>query len=166
MHSSRGMEGIREMSFLAEDYGVDLCMEVLNRYENHILNTAQEGVAFVKQIGRPNVKVMLDTFHMNIEEDSIGEAIRTAGPWLGHFHIGECNRKVPGKGRLPWREIGEALRDINYSGCVVMEPFVRMSGTIGSEVKVWRDLSDNADEGKLDQDAYNALMFCRYVLQK
>ena len=57
---------------------------------------------------------MLDTFHMNIEEDSLGEAIRTAGPLLGHFHTGENNRRVPGKGRLPWHEIGTALREIGY----------------------------------------------------
>ena len=161
----RGVAGIREVSFVAEEYGINLCLEVLNRFENHILNTAEEGVAFVRQVDRRNVKVMLDTFHMNIEEDSIGGAIRTAGPLLGHFHTGECNRKVPGKGRIPWLEIGEALREINYTECVVMEPFVRMGGTIGSEIKVWRDLSENADEAKLDKDAQDALNFSRYILQ-
>ena len=74
---------------------------MLNRFENHVLNTAEEGVAFVREVGKPNVKVMLDTFHMNIEEDSFGKAIRTAGPLLGHFHTGENNRRVPGKGGCP-----------------------------------------------------------------
>ena len=83
---ARGLEGIASLADVAADHGVTLCLEVLNRFENHVLNTADEGVAFVREVGKPNVKVMLDTFHMNIEEDSFGKAIRTAGPLLGHFH--------------------------------------------------------------------------------
>ena len=79
------MEGIHGIADFANDLGINLCIEVLNRFENHVLNTAAEGVAFVKDVGKSNVKVMLDTFHMNIEEDSFGDAIRTAGPLLGHF---------------------------------------------------------------------------------
>jgi len=161
---ARGIEGIRSIADFAHDRGINLCMEVLNRFENHVLNTAAEGVAFVKEVDKPNVKVMLDTFHMNIEEDSIGGAIRTAGPLLGHFHTGECNRRVPGKGRTPWREIGEALRDIGYNGTVVMEPFIKMGGQVGADIKVWRDLSQGADEAQMDQDARDALTFSRYML--
>lgn len=161
----RSVESVREIAAVASDCGVDFCLEVLNRFENYLLNTAREGVDFMKQVGHPNVKVMLDTFHMNIEEDSIGGAIRTAGSLLGHFHTGECNRKVPGKGRVPWGEIGEALREIGYQGGVVMEPFVRMGGTVGSNIKVWRDISCDADEAKLDQDARDGLNFSRYMLE-
>jgi D-psicose/D-tagatose/L-ribulose 3-epimerase len=160
----RGVASIQEVSRIAEEYGIVLCLEVLNRFENHIMNTAEEGVAFVKQVDRPNVKVMLDTFHMNIEEDSIGGAIRTAGSLLGHLHTGECNRRVPGKGRIPWKEIGEALREINYTGGIVMEPFVMMGGTVGSQIKVWRDLSNGADEAMLDKDALDALNFSRHMM--
>ncbi|UXS41039.1 sugar phosphate isomerase/epimerase [Agrobacterium tumefaciens] len=161
---ARGVEGIHGIADFANDLGINLCIEVLNRFENHVLNTAAEGVAFVKDVGKNNVKVMLDTFHMNIEEDSFGEAIRTAGPLLGHFHTGESNRRVPGKGGMPWHEIGLALRDINYTGAVVMEPFVKTGGTIGSDIKVWRDLSGGADLAKMDEDARNALAFSRFVL--
>jgi D-psicose/D-tagatose/L-ribulose 3-epimerase len=90
---------------------------------------------------------MLDTFHMNIEEDSFGAAIRAAGPLLGHFHTGENNRRVPGKGRLPRHEIGTTLREIGYDGAVVMEPFVKMGGGIGSDI-----------------NARQSLAFSRYVL--
>lgn len=162
----RGADGIREISHVAEDLGITLCIEVLNRFENYVLNTAEEGVAFVKQVGRPNVKVMLDTFHMNIEEDSIGGAIRTAGPLLGHLHTGECNRRVPGQGRMPWREIGEALRDIGYDGNVVMEPFVRSGGAVGNDIRVWRDLSNKASEQKLDRDAAESLRFSRFMFER
>lgn len=161
---ARGVEGINGIADFANDLGINLCIEVLNRFENHVLNTAAEGVAFVKDVGKNNVKVMLDTFHMNIEEDSFGEAIRTAGPLLGHFHTGESNRRVPGKGRMPWHEIGLALREINYTGAVVMEPFVKTGGTIGSDIKVWRDLSNGADIAKMDEDARNSLAFSRFVL--
>ena len=137
---------------------------MLNRFENHVLNTAEEGVAFVREIDKPNVKVMLDTFHMNIEEDSFADAIRTAGPLLGHFHTGENNRRVPGKGRLPWHEIGAALREIGYGGAVVMEPFVKMGGQVGNDIRVWRDLSGNANEAQMDEAARQALAFSRYVL--
>jgi D-psicose/D-tagatose/L-ribulose 3-epimerase len=162
----RSVESVREIAGIAGECGVDFCLEVLNRFENYLLNTAEEGVNFVKQVDHPNVKVMLDTFHMNIEEDSIGGAIRTSGAYLGHFHSGECNRKVPGKGRMPWREIGEALHDIGYQGGVVMEPFVRMGGTVGADIKVWRDISCGADENKLDGDAREALDFSRYILER
>ena len=68
----RSVKSVREIAKVAEDCGVDLCLEVLNRFENYLINTAEEGVDFVKQVDHPSVKVMLDTFHMNIEEDSIG----------------------------------------------------------------------------------------------
>jgi len=137
----------------------ELEMEVVNRFEQFLINDAKEAVQYVKDVGCSNVKVMLDTFHMNIEEDNIGDAIRYTSSYLGHFHIGECNRKVPGRGHMPWDEIGKALRDINYKGYAVMEPFVKMGGGVGSDIKVWRDLSDDADEAKLDADIAKSVKF-------
>ena len=72
---------------------------------------------------------------------------------------------VPGKGRMPWREIGDALKDIGYDKAVVMEPFVRMGGQVGSDIKVWRDISRNASEEQLDADAKRAVEFQRYMLE-
>ena len=148
----------------AEDHGITYCLEVVNRFEQFLLNTAAEGVAYVEAVGSPNLKLLLDAFHMNIEEDSIGGAIVTAGDKLGHFHIGETNRKTPGKGHMPWDEIGQALKKINYQGRVVMEPFVNMGGEVGRDIKVWRDLGNGADEARLDQDAKDALAFIRSKL--
>ncbi len=161
-----GVQNVREIAKVAQDCGIDFCLECLNRYEGYLLNTAAEGVAFCHEVGLPNVKLLLDTFHMNIEEDSFYDAITTAGPLLRRLHTGEANRKVPGKGRLPWREIGDALAKINFTGDVVMEPFVKEGGTVGSEIKVWRDLSNHADEAQLDEDARNSLAFSRYVIGK
>lgn len=159
------VEGIKKLGEIARTYGITLGMEVLNRFENHILNTSKEGVAFVKAVGLENVKVMLDTFHMNIEEESMGGAIRAAGKYLGHLHTGECNRLVPGRGRIPWKELGEALRDIDYNGTVVMEPFVKMGGTIGENIHVWRDLSNGSTEKELDEAARKALVFQKYMFE-
>ena len=158
---ARSVESMKIAADIARDNGVTLLCEVVNRFEHYMINTAAEAVEFVKEIGQPNVKAMLDTFHMNIEEDFLGDAIRTAGDLLGHLHIGECNRKVPGRGHMPWDEIGQALRDIGYDGCVVMEPFVRMGGTVGREIRVWRDLSGGADDAGLDRDIAEALKFVR-----
>ena len=160
------VEGMKKLSELAKPYQITLNLEVLNRFENPILNTAEEGVQFVTEVDRDNVKVMLDTFHMNIEETSISAAIRTAGNLLGHFHTGECNRMVPGQGRMPWREIAEALHEIQYDGSVVMEPFVRRGGQIEMDIHIWRNMKTDISEEILDRDARNALLFEKYLFEQ
>lgn len=161
----RSVKNVREIGAVAADCGVDYCLEVLNRFEGYLLNTAAEGVEFVKQVDMPSVKVMLDTFHMNIEEDSMSGAIRSAKGLLGHFHTGECNRRVPGRGRMPWREISDALYDIGYDGLICMEPFVMMGGKVGSDIKVWRDVSCGADTERLDREAAESVAFERYIFE-
>ncbi|MEK3978543.1 sugar phosphate isomerase/epimerase [Psychrobacillus sp. FSL K6-2836] len=160
------IESIRELAEYAAPLNITLLAETLNRFEQFLLNDTQEAIDYVKEVGKPNVKVMLDTFHMNIEEDSIPDAIRLAGNYLGHLHIGEGNRKVPGKGSLDWSGIGQALQDINYSDYVVMEPFVKMGGQVGQDIKVWRDLSDNASEEQLDQELAKSLKFVKEHFEK
>ncbi len=161
----RSVKNVREVGKIAQDHGVDYCLEVLNRFEGYLLNTAEEGVAFVQQVDVPAVKLHLDTFHMNIEEDSMGGAIRQAGKLLGHFHTGECNRRVPGKGRMPWHEIGTALRDIGYTGNVVMEPFVNTGGQVGQDIKIWREMNPDDSATRMDADAQGALQFMRHVFE-
>ncbi|MST82402.1 D-psicose 3-epimerase [Bilifractor porci] len=160
----RSVEAIRVLADYAKPYNIILGMETINRFESYLLNTAEESTRFVKEVGKDNVKVHLDTFHMNIEEDDIGAAIRCAGGYLGHLHTGESNRKTPGHGHLPWHEIGQALHDIHYDGMVVMEPFVSMGGQVGQDIKVWRDLCNGATEEELDEDARRACEFQRFML--
>ena len=158
----RSIDNIRELADMAAAYDISLGMEVLNRFEGYLLNICEEAVEFVDKVGRPNVKVMLDTFHMNIEEDSFGDAIRLAGDRLGHLHVGEANRRPPfAGGRIPWQEIGEALHEIHYDGDVVMEPFVRMGGAVGKDIRIWHDLSNGCPDEKLDQDAAESVKFLR-----
>jgi D-psicose/D-tagatose/L-ribulose 3-epimerase len=127
------------------------------------MNTAAEGIAFAEQVGSPNCKVLLDTFHMNIEEDSLSGSILQAGTWLGHFHIGEANRRPPGRGRIPWGEIFGALRQINYQGGIVMEPFLIPGGEVGRDISVFRDLLGTGD---LDKEAARSVEFVRSELKK
>lgn len=155
------IESVKELAEYARQYDITLLIETLNRFEQFLLNDAEEAVSYVKEVDEPNVKVMLDTFHMNIEEDNIADAIRYTGDHLGHLHIGEANRKVPGKGSMPWKEIGQALKDIHYDGYVVMEPFVKTGGQVGQDIKVWRDLSGNATEEQLDRELAESLVFVK-----
>ncbi len=159
----RSIKNMKTVSKFAEEYDIMMGMEILNRFEGYMLNTCEEGLAYVNAVDSKNVGVMLDTFHMSIEEDNIAAAIRKAGDKLCHLHLGERNRMVPGKGTMPWDEIGQALRDINYQGAAVMEPFVLQGGTIGKEVKVWRNLVADTSEEALDRDAKNSVAFTRHV---
>ena len=161
----RSVANMKKVAKVAEECGVVLGMEVLNRFEGYLLNTCDEAIRYVDAVGSKNVQIMLDTFHMSIEEDNIAAAIRKAGDKLCHLHLGERNRKVPGKGTMPWDEIGQALRDINYQHAAVMEPFVMPGGTIGSEVKVWRNLVEDTSEAALDADAKGALQFVKHVFE-
>ncbi len=158
---ARGVESVKEMAKTAENYGIDMCLEVVNRFETHILNTAEEGLRFCEQVDSPNVKLLLDTFHMNIEEDNIADAIRLAGNRLGHLHVGEGNRKLPGMGSLPWHEIGSALREIGYDAGVVMEPFMMQGGKVGEDIKVWRDLSGGERTEIMDRQIAESVKYLR-----
>jgi len=155
------LTSVKEMGKTAQALGIDMCLEVVNRFETLILNTAEEAIQFCNEVNNPNVKILLDTFHMNIEEDNIGDAIRSAGKLLGALHVGEGNRTVPGQGHLPWDEIGKALRDIGFNGGAVMEPFVLQGGQVGKDIKVFRDLSGGADEEQMDAEIKAGLDFLK-----
>ncbi len=157
----RGVKSVKELGKVAHDLGIDYCLEVVNRFETNILNTCAEAIQYCKDVDCNSVKILLDTFHMNIEEDNIADAIRLAGDYLGHVHVGEGNRKPPGQGSLPWNEIGKALRDINFKQGIVMEPFVIMGGKVGEDIKVWRDLSDGADMATMDKNIKESLVFLK-----
>lgn len=158
----RSVASMKEAIKAAEDNNVIFNTEVVNRFEQFIMNTCDEAIAYVEAVGSPNARILLDTFHMNIEEDFVADAVRKAGDKLGHFHIGENNRMPPGSGHIPWAEIGAALRKINYQGDIVMEPFITPGGQVGRDIKVFRDLGANLN---LDEEAQKALMFMRGVLK-
>lgn len=164
------VESMQEIIKTAEECGVDYCFEVLNRFEQFLFNTAEEAVAFSERIGSPRAKILLDTYHMNIEENAIAPAVAYAAAHgkLGHLHVGESNRRVPGVGMtdMDWDGIASAVNAAGYQGAMVMEPFVLVTAHNAKRTHVWRDLSDGADINRLVQDARTGGHFLRGKLDK
>lgn len=126
---------------IAQAAGVDLVLEVVNRFETNLLNTTAQGLAFLQETGSDHVRLHLDTFHMNIEEANPAAAIRLAGDKLGYFHIGESNRGYLGDGTIDFDAIFDALVEIDYRRDIVFESF---SGAIVDQALslacgIWRD---------------------------
>jgi D-psicose/D-tagatose/L-ribulose 3-epimerase len=139
------VEQLSELSRYAGEKGVALCVEPLNRFETSFINLAQQAVDVVDRVGSPACGILLDTFHMNIEEKSIGAAIRAAGARLKHFHSCENDRGAPGSGHVPWDEVAEALRAVNYDGPVVIESFTSKVKTIARAAAIWRSFAPTQD---------------------
>lgn len=157
---------MKELVKTAEDYGITYAVEAVNRFEGVVLNTAEQAVEYVKAVDSPNMGVLLDTYHMNIEENNIGDAIRCAGDLLVGFHTGENNRMAPGRGHLDWDEIFGALADINYQGRIVSEPFVMLGGQVGRDIYVWRNLVADTSESSIDNEAKFLLEFEKKMIRK
>ena len=135
---------LHELGERAAEAGVRVCVEILNRYENNLLNTAAQGLELIRLTDHPSVGVHLDTFHMNIEELSLGDAIRLAGQDLFHLHGSESDRRTPGEGHVEWSEVGAALRDIGYDGYVVVEAFHHDSH-MAPFACIWRPIAESPD---------------------
>ncbi len=160
------LKSMREIIKAAENNNVTYCVEAVNRFEGCLINTAQEALDYVAQVDSKNIGVLLDTYHMNIEENKIGDAIRLVGNKLTSFHTGENNRTAPGRGHLDWDEIFSALKDINYKNRIVCEPFVMQGGEVGRDIKVFRDLIVDPTEAKIDAEAKYILDFEKAMLAK
>jgi len=159
----RSIESMRQVVKTAEEQGVCCNVEVVNRFENFMINTCEEALEYIEAVDSPNMKMLLDTYHMNIEEDSLKEAIVEAGDQLGHFHVGENNRKPPGQGgHIDWDGVFEGLREIDYEGKIVMEPFLLSGGDVASDIMTWRDM---AEKDELDEKARKARAFIEGKLQ-
>ncbi|MBE5866971.1 MAG: sugar phosphate isomerase/epimerase [Lachnospiraceae bacterium] len=164
---NQSVKSMKEIIKTAEACGVTYCVEAVNRFETCIINTAAEALAYIEEIDSPNIGVLLDTYHMNIEENSIGDAIRLVGAdRMKNFHTGENNRTAPGRGHLNWDEIFGALAEIGYKGPIVSEPFVMMGGEVGRDIHVFRDLVENPTEERIDAEAAYLIDFEKKMLAK
>jgi D-psicose/D-tagatose/L-ribulose 3-epimerase len=121
-------------------------IEPLNRFESHFINVARDAVRFIKDVGLPNVKVHLDTFHMIREEDDFAQAVHDAEGYLGYVHACENQRGIPGTGLVPWRSFFEALKDVGYDGCITIESFDPEMERIAKLTAIWRKLADSPEE--------------------
>jgi D-psicose/D-tagatose/L-ribulose 3-epimerase len=133
------------LSAYAGDHGAILCVEPLNRFETSFVNLSAQAIEIIDRVNHPNCKMLLDTFHMNIEERSIGDAIRAAGSRLQHFHTCENDRGAPGSGHVPWAEVAQALRDVGYQGPCVIESFTSKVKSIAKAAAIWRPLAETQD---------------------
>jgi sugar phosphate isomerase/epimerase len=119
------LDALEELGEHAENEGTLVLLEPLNRYEDHMLNRVEQAVELCEAVGRPSVKVMGDLFHMNIEEDDLGEAIRRAEGHLAHVHLADSNRLQPGAGHTDFGRAFAALRSIGFDGYMAMECGIR-----------------------------------------
>jgi D-psicose/D-tagatose/L-ribulose 3-epimerase len=139
------IENMRLAAEYAADRGIKLAVEPLNRFETDFINTVEQGLELFSKIGKDNVGFLIDTFHMNLEEKDIPDAIRRAGKKVFNFHSCENDRGTPGTGHIPWQEVSIALRDIGYDGPVVIESFTTEIKEIARAVSQWRPLASSQD---------------------
>lgn len=136
---------LNKLALYAADRGVVLGVEPLNRFETSFINLAEQVKAVVDRVDNPACGIMLDTFHMNIEEKSLGAAIRLAGDKLIHLHACENDRGAPGSGNVAWDEVAQALKEIQYDGPVVIESFTSKVKSIARAAAIWRSLAPSQD---------------------
>lgn len=141
-----GVEVMQEVAgYAASQCDVVIGVEILNRFESYFLNTAADGVRFIDDVGMPNVKIHLDTFHMIREEDDMAGAILTCGDRLGYFHACGSHRGIPGKDVVPWLETFAALKQSGYTGPITIESF-HPDKAVAPLVAVWRDFADSPEQ--------------------
>lgn len=135
---ARVVAGLKEAGAYAERHGIVLAVEPLNRFETDLCNTARQGLALIDRVGSPAVKLMLDTFHMCMEEDDLAGAIREAGQAMVHFQANENHRGFIGTGTVDWKAVCRALVDVGYAGPITLEPFRRNDDRLGVPLAQWR----------------------------
>ena len=120
------LEGLHTLGLHALKHGVLVLLEPMNRYEDHMVNTLEQAAEYVQAVKHESVRVMADTYHMNIEEANPPESLRRHAAWLAHVHVSDSNRFEPGKGHVDFRAILEILNNIGYDGDLALE--CRLSG--------------------------------------
>jgi D-psicose/D-tagatose/L-ribulose 3-epimerase len=140
------VKNLKELCKYAQELGRQVCMEPLNRFETDFMNTADQALKMVKDVGSPALKIHLDTFHMNIEEKQQGKSIRKVGKLLGHFHACGTDRGTPGNDSLDWKPIVAALKAVGYKGDVVIESFTTDVKVIARAAAIWRRIEPTRNE--------------------
>lgn len=141
---------LRSIGEYAEQVGMVLAVEALNRFECYLCNTTEQLKKVCELANHSAVKAIFDTHHANIEEKSFEQAIETIAPWLAHVHISENDRGTPGKGHIPFDRVFSKLKEIDYEGWLTIESFSRNDVEFANAINVWREYSDPweiAEEG-------------------
>lgn len=136
---------VRDVAKYASDRGIYLGVEPLNRYETSMINLVADALRYVRDVGAENLKIHFDTYHANIEEKSLGDAIKMAGEMLFHVHSCENDRGTPGTGHIPWKEVAQALKQIGYNRWLVIETFQPGIKEIAVAASIWRPLEKDQE---------------------
>jgi D-psicose/D-tagatose/L-ribulose 3-epimerase len=136
---------LADLADYAGERDVTICVEPLNRFETSVLNTAEQTIEVVDRVDHPNCQILLDTFHMNIEETSLADAIRATGDRLAHFHACSNTRGAPGNDTIDWPSVVEALDDVGYDDQAVIESFTPEVESIARAAAIWRPLAESQD---------------------
>jgi D-psicose/D-tagatose/L-ribulose 3-epimerase len=139
------VEGHQALADTLTAHNVILAIEPLNRFETFFLNTAKDAAALAEQINHPNVGILFDTFHANIEEKDIAEGFRTVGKHLKHVHACENDRGIPGTGHVEWSAVFRALSEVSYDGWLTIESFGFALGDLSAAAAIWRDIEKTPD---------------------
>lgn len=133
-----GQETLAKAADYAQQANVMLVFEYLNRFECYFANCAEDAARFTREVNHPNLKMMYDSFHANIEEKSITEAVKACADQLVHVHISENDRSTPGEGNVRWDETFAALKEVNYDGWLVIEAFGLALPELAAATRIWR----------------------------
>ena len=139
-------QALRPVARRAGELGMTLGLEPCNRYETHLLNTAEQAVRLIERIGEPALMIHLDTYHMNIEEKGFKSGIETAGRHLKYIHLSESDRGVPGTGTVDFPATIAALATAGFAGDLVGEAFINMPPELAKALSVWRPVAKSAEE--------------------
>ncbi len=141
----RAVKNLYKVSEMAQSKGLSIALEPLNRFESDLINTAEDVMRLINDINHPAAKVLLDSFHMAIEERNLEQAIITAGDKLIHVQVSENYRGTPGTGQTSWTDFKNGLQKINYSGVVSIESFTPEIKELAGTVCIWKNLAESQD---------------------
>jgi len=156
-----GVQSMRQVAEHAGEVGVTLGVEGLNRFEIYLINAHADTARFVRDVDHPNCRMIYDTFHANIEEKDVSEAICQCADVLCHVHISENDRSTPGRGAVRWDETFAALKEINYDGWLTIEAFGQALPELAAATKIWRRMYETEE-----QLARDGLAFMKAQYQK
>jgi D-psicose/D-tagatose/L-ribulose 3-epimerase len=141
----RAVEVFRSVAPYAQQAGVKMALEYLNRFEHYFINDTESAARFVDEVNHPIFQLHYDTFHANIEEKKIAAAIRTGGKRIMHVHISENDRSTPGEGHVQWDETFQTLAEIKYDGWLMIEAFGCALPEIAGATCIWRNMFPNEE---------------------
>ena len=138
-----GIDSMRAVAEHAESVGVSLCVEALNRFECYFLTSHDDAKRFVSAVDHPRCNIMYDTFHANIEEKNVADAIRRNADVIRHVHISENDRSTPGHGNVPWKDTFDTLHEVKYDGWLMIEAFGLALPELAAATKIWRRMYES-----------------------